>query len=80
MLFLVITIMFTMSVYSGYKKEIIKYLELEKGRVPSFSTVRGALMKINHKKFRDIFTKRLKFYMKKNNFQWIAVSNKIFLV
>jgi len=83
---LMITIMATMSGYQGYraigdfaqryKKEIIKHLELEKGRVPSFPTVRRVLMEINHKKFGDIFTKWMKHYMKKNNSQWIAVDGK----
>lgn len=83
---LMITIMATMSGYQGYraigdfaqryKEEIIKYLELEKDRVPSFPTVRRVLMKIDHKKFGDIFTKWMRHYMKKSKSQWIAVDGK----
>jgi hypothetical protein len=83
---LMITIMATMSGYQGYraigdfaqryKKEIIKYLEIEKQLVPSFPTIRRVLMEINHKKFEDIFTKWMKYYMKKSNSQWIAVDGK----
>ena len=83
---LMITIIATMSGYQGYraigdfsiryKKELIKYLELEKGKVPSFPTIRRVLMEVNHKKFGDIFTKWMKHYMKKSNSQWIAVDGK----
>jgi hypothetical protein len=83
---LMITIMATMSGYQGYraigdfaqryKKEIIEYLELEKGRIPSFPTVRRVLMGINHKKFENIFTKWMKHYMKKSASQWVAVDGK----
>ena len=83
---LMVTIMATMSGYQGYRaigdfasryeKEIIKYLQLEKGRVPSFATIRRVLMEINHKKFGDIFTKWMKHYMKKSNSQWISVDGK----
>ena len=83
---LIVTIMATMSGYQGYRaigdfalryeKEIIKYLQLEKERVPSFPTIRRVLMEINHKKFGDIFTKWMKYYMKKSNSQWIAVDGK----
>ncbi len=83
---LMITIMATMSGYQGYraigdfaqryKREIIKYLEIEKQLVPSFPTIRRVLMEVNHKKFGDIFTKWMKHYMKKSNSQWIAVDGK----
>jgi len=83
---LMITIMATMSGYQGYraigdfalryKKQIIKYLELEKDRVPAYATVRRVIQEIDHKKFGDIFTKWMKHYMKKSNSQWIAVDGK----
>jgi len=83
---LMITIIATMSGYQGYraigdfaqryKKELIKYLEIEKGKVPSFPTVRRVLMEIDHKRFGDIFTEWMKHYMKKSNSQWIAVDGK----
>ncbi len=83
---LMITIMATMSGYQGYraigdfaqryKNEIIEYLEIEKRLVPSFPTIRRVLMEINHKKFGDIFTRWMRFYMKKSNSQWIAVDGK----
>jgi hypothetical protein len=59
-----------------YKKQIIKYLELEKDRVPAYATVRRVIQEIDHKKFGDIFTKWMKYYMKKSNSQWIAVDGK----
>jgi len=83
---LMITIMATMSGYQGYraigdfaqryKKQIVKYLELEKGRVPAYATVRRVVQEVDHKKFEDIFTKWMKHYMKKSNSQWIAVDGK----
>ena len=83
---LMITIMATMSGYQGYraigdfaqryKKQIVRYLELEKGRVPAYATVRRVVQEIDHKKFGDIFTKWMKHYMKKSNSQWIAVDGK----
>ena len=83
---LMITIMATMSGYQGYraigdfaqryKKQIVKYLELEKDRVPAYATVRRVVQEIDHKKFGDIFTKWMRHYMKKSNSQWIAVDGK----
>jgi len=83
---LMITIMATMSGYQGYraigdfaqryKKQIVKYLKLEKDRVPAYATVRRVVQEIDHKKFGDIFTKWMKHYMKKSNSQWIAVDGK----
>jgi len=83
---LTITIMATMSGYQGYraigdfaqryKKEIVKYLELEKDRVPAYATVRRVVQEVDHKKFGNIFTKWMKHYMKKSNSQWIAVDGK----
>lgn len=83
---LMITIMATMSGYQGYraigdfaqryKKQIVKYLELEKDRVPAYATVRRVVQEVDHKKFGDIFTKWMKHYMKKSNSQWIAVDGK----
>jgi len=81
-----ITIMATMSGYQGYraigdfaqryKKQIVRYLELEKARVPAYATVRRVIQEIDHKKFGDIFRKWMKHYMKKSNSQWIAVDGK----
>jgi len=83
---LMITIMATMSGYQGYraigdfaqryKKQIIKYLELPRERVPAYATVRRVVQEVDHKKFGDIFTKWMKHYMKKSNSQWIAVDGK----
>jgi len=83
---LMITIMATMSGYHGYraigdfaqryKKQIVKYLELEKDRVPAYATVRRVVQEIDHKKFGDIFTKWMRYYMKKSNSQWVAVDGK----
>ena len=83
---LMITIMATMSGYQGYRaigdfaqryrKQIVKYLELEKDRVPAYATVRRVIQEIDHKKFGDIFTKWMKHYIKKSNSQWIAVDGK----
>jgi len=83
---LMITIMATMSGYQGYraigdfaqryKKQIVKYLELEKDRVPAYATVRRVVQEVDHKEFGNIFTKWMKHYMKKSNSQWIAVDGK----
>ena len=83
---LMITIMATMSGYQGYraigdfaqryKKEIVKYLELEKDRVPAYATVRRVVQEVDHKKFGNIFTKWMKHYMKKSASQWVAVDGK----
>jgi len=83
---LMITIMATMSGYHGYraigdfaqryKKQIVKYLELEKEKVPAYATVRRVVQEIDHKKFEDIFTKWMRHYMKKSNSQWVAVDGK----
>jgi len=83
---LMITILATMSGYQGYraigdfaqryKKQIVKYLELENGKVPAYATVRRVVQEVDHKKFGDIFTKWMKHYMKKSNSQWIAVDGK----
>ena len=83
---LMITIMATMSGYQGYraigdfakryKKQIVKYLELEKDRVPAYATIRRVVQEVDHKKFGDIFTKWMKHYMKKSKSQWIAVDGK----
>lgn len=59
-----------------YKKQIVKYLELEKDKVPAYTTVRRVVQEIDHKSFGDIFTKWMKHYMKKSNSQWIAVDGK----
>jgi len=83
---LMITIMATMSGYQGYraigdfaqryKKQIVKYLNLEKDKVPAYATVRRVVQEVDYKKFGDIFTKWMKHYMKKSNSQWIAVDGK----
>jgi hypothetical protein len=83
---LMITIMATMSGYQGYraigdfaqryKRELVKYLSIEKERVPAYATVRRVLMEVNHRKFEDIFTKWMRHYMKKNNSGWIAIDGK----
>ena len=83
---LMITIMATMSGYQGYraigdfakryKKQIVKYLELEKQRVPAYATIRRVLINIDHKKFEDIFMRWMKSYMKRSKSQWIAVDGK----
>lgn len=59
-----------------YQKEIVEYLELPKGKVPAYATVRRVLMNIDHKKFGDIFAKWMKHYMRKSSSQWISVDGK----
>ena len=83
---MMITIMATMSGYQGYraigdfakryKKEIVEYLNLEKGRVPAYATVRRVVQEIDHKKFDAIFKKWMQHYMKKSESGWIAVDGK----
>ncbi len=63
---LMITIMATMSNFQGYraigdfavryKDKIIKYLNIQNNKVPSFATIRRVLINIDQEKFGDIFT------------------------
>jgi hypothetical protein len=83
---LMITILATMSGYQGYraigdfakryKKQIVKYLEIENGKVPAYATIRRVVQEVDHKKFENIFTKWMKHYMKKSASQWVAVDGK----
>ena len=83
---LMITIMATMSGYQGYraigdfakryKTQIVKYLELEKQKVPAYATIRRVLMEIEHKTFEKIFMRWMKSYMKRSKSQWIAIDGK----
>ena len=83
---LMITIMATMSGYQGYraigdfakryKTQIVKYLELEKQKVPAYATIRCVLMEIEHKTFEKIFMRWMKSYMKRSKSQWIAIDGK----
>ena len=62
-----ITIMATMSGFIGYiaigdfaqryKKELLEYLSVKKGRLASYATVRRVLIGIEHEKFGRIFQK-----------------------
>ena len=73
---LMITIMATMSGYIGYraigdftkryKKELIKYLKVEKDRLPAFATTRRVLMGIDYEMFADIFEQWIGQYLKRN--------------
>ena len=83
---LMITIMATMSGYTGYraigdftkryKKELIEYLKVEKERLPAFATVRRVLIQIDHQKFADVFEKWMGQYLKKEKQQWVSVDGK----
>jgi predicted transposase YbfD/YdcC len=83
---LMITIMATMSGYMGYraigdfakryKKELIKYLKIEKDRVPSFATIRRVLMSIDYQKFTEIFERWMRQYLKQNSYKWVSVDGK----
>ena len=83
---LMITILATMSGYMGYraigdfakryKEELVEYLEIEKKRVPSFSTVRRVLMQIDHQKFMEVFEKWMGNYLKQEGQQWVSVDGK----
>jgi hypothetical protein len=59
-----------------YKKQIVKYLEIENGKVPAYATIRRVVQEVDHKKFENIFTKWMKHYMKKSASQWVAVDGK----
>jgi len=83
---LMITIMATMSGYMGYraigdfakryKKELIKYLKVEKERVPAFATIRRVLMSIDYQKFIEIFERWMRQYLKQNSYKWVSVDGK----
>jgi len=83
---LMITIMATMSGYTGYraigdfakryKKELIEYLKVEKKRLPAFATIRRVLMQIDHQKFGDVFEKWMGQYLQKEQQQWVSVDGK----
>jgi len=83
---LMITIMATMSGYTGYraigdfakryKKELIEYLKVEKDRLPAFATIRRVLMQIDHQKFGDVFEKWMEQYLQKEKKQWVSVDGK----
>jgi hypothetical protein len=83
---LMITIMATMSGYTGYraigdfakryKKELIEYLKVEKERLPAFATIRRVLMQIDHQKFGDVFERWMGQYLKKEKHQWVSVDGK----
>lgn len=83
---LMITIMATMSGYTGYraigdfakryKKELIEYLKVEKERLPAFATIRRVLMQIDHQKFGDVFERWMGQYMEKEKHQWVSVDGK----
>ena len=78
---LMITIMATMSGYTGfraigdfskrYKKELIEYLKVDKDRLPAFATIRRVLINIDHNKFNEIFEKWMEQYLIKEKKQWI---------
>jgi len=83
---LMITIMATMSGYMGYraigdfakryKNELIKYLKIEKERVPAFATIRRVLMSIDYQKFTEIFERWMRQYLKQNRYKWVSVDGK----
>ena len=83
---LMITIMATMSGYTGYraigdfakryKKELIEYLKVEKERLPAFATIRRVLIQIDHQKFGDVFEKWMGQYLQKEQQQWVSVDGK----
>ena len=83
---LMITILSTMSGYMGYramgdfakryKKELVDYLEIEKNRVPSFSTIRRVLNQIDYQEFMMVFEKWMGNYVKKEGLHWVSVDGK----
>jgi len=83
---LMITIMATMSGYIGYraigdftkryKKELIKYLKVEKDRLPAFATTRRVLMGIDYDMFADIFEQWIGQYLKQEKKQWVSIDGK----
>ena len=83
---LMITIMATMSGFIGYRaigdfiskyrKELIEHFQPKKDRLPSFSTVRRVLMKVEEDKFATIFEKWMSNHLKKVDSKWISVDGK----
>ena len=83
---LMIVIFATMSGYIGYramgnfvvryKKELIEYLQPNKDRLPTYSTLRRVILNLDAEQFRKIFEKWVSSYFVKDNKKWISIDGK----
>ena len=83
---LMIVIFATMSGYIGYramgnfvdryKKELIEYLQPNKDRLPTYSTLRRVILNLDTVQFRKIFEKWVSSYFVKNGKKWISIDGK----
>ena len=83
---LMIVIFATMSGYIGYrairnfvdryKKELIEYLQPNKDRLPTYSTLRRVILNLDTEQFRKIFEKWVSSYFIKDGKKWISIDGK----
>jgi len=82
----IIVILAIMSGYQGYRaigdfikrnrKELISYFKPEKGRLPSFSTIRRVMNNINFEELCRIFEKWSRNYIEIKEKEWISLDGK----
>ena len=85
-LVLLLVIMGTMSGCLGYralgdfvkrhKQSLIETLEIPKNRVPSYSTIRRVMMRMNFEELTQIFNYWASQYIELDNFEWLATDGK----
>ncbi len=83
---LVIVLMATMSGYFGYRgigdfikrnrKDLLKYFNPKKSRLPSFSTVRRVMQEINHEDFTTKFYDWAVQYVEIQKGDWLSLDGK----
>ena len=83
---LIIVIFATMSGYIGYraigdfvkryKEELIEYLQPNKDRLPSYSTIRRVILNLDVEQFRKIFEDWVSSYFVKDGKKWVSIDGK----
>ncbi|TBR58711.1 DDE transposase family protein, partial [Westiellopsis prolifica IICB1] len=83
---LLLVIMGTMSGCLGYrglgdfvkrhKQSLIETLEIPKQRVPSYSTIRRVMMRVNFNDLTQVFNCWANQYMELGEFEWLAIDGK----
>lgn len=85
-LVLVLVIMGTMSGCIGYRglgdfvkrhqQSLIEILEIPKERVPSYSTIRRVMMRVNFEELTQIFNEWASQYVELSSLEWLATDGK----
>lgn len=85
-LVLLLVIMGTMSGYLGYralgdfvkrhKQSLIEILEIPKKRVPSYSTIRRVMMRVDFEELTQVFNCWASEYVELNKSEWLATDGK----